>query len=364
MGPAIQIVRPGLLTSVQDLGRPGYLGMALSRGGAMDITAARLANRLVGNPEEAALLEITGMGPTITVTARTGLAWTGADFGLEVRTPQATRQWAASHRPVVVPAGAQLRWTAPRRGFRAWIAFAGGIDLPVVLGSRSGHLAAALGPGRLTGGETLVLGVLASEQVARLDALFQGSVAQAHRDAHEAQGAQQELASERTGGSAKDAVTVPRWHIPMQLPEGGKVMRLQAFEGRHYQSLSEAQQTRLWQVEYGVSPQSSRQGLRLEGAPMNDPAPQGIASEPVRFGTVQLPPEGIPYVLLAEHQTTGGYLRVLEVCSTMACALAQAGPGCRLRFVPTSLASAQQRLQAQAAQFEAIGAGIAAKLQL
>ena len=344
MGPAIQIVRPGLLTSVQDLGRPGYLGMALSRGGAMDTTAARLANRLVGNPEEAALLEITGMGPTINVSSRIGLAWTGADFGLEVRSAQGTHQWQASHRPVVVPAGAQLRWTAPRRGFRAWIAFAGGIDLPVLLGSRSGHLAAALGPGRLTGGEALPLGPFAEEQTSRLDAVLRAS---------------------------SDLVVVPRWHIPMQLPEPGAgsardrvIMQLQAFEGRHYQCLTQAQQNRLWQTEYGVSPQSSRQGLRLEGLPINDPAPPGIASEPVRFGTVQLPPEGMPYVLLAEHQTTGGYPRVLEVCSTMAQALAQAGPGTRLRFVPTDLASSQQRRQGQALQSNAITAGIAAKLRL
>lgn len=348
MGPAIQIVRPGLLTSVQDLGRPGYLGMALSRGGAMDITAARLANRLVGNPDGAALLEITGMGPAITVTARTGLAWTGADFGLEVRTPQATSHWAASHRPLVVPAGAQLRWTTPRRGFRAWLAFAGGLDLPELLGSRSGHLAAALGPGRLTGGETLILGAFAGQHTSRLDAALQTS------------SAQYDLAEDEAG----DVVVVPRWHIPMQLPEGGKVISLQAFEGRHFQSLTQAQQTRLWQTEYGVSPQSSRQGLRLEGPPINDPAPPGIASEPVRFGTVQLPPEGMPYVLLAEHQTTGGYPRVLEVCSTMAQALAQAGPGTRLRFVPTDLASSQQRLRDQSLQWDAIAAGIAAKLRL
>lgn len=360
MGPAIQIVRPGLLTSVQDLGRPGYLGMALSRGGAMDITAARLANRLVGNPDEAALLEITGMGPAITVTARTGLAWTGADFGLEVRSSQGTRLWQASHRPVVVPAGAQLRWTSPRRGFRAWVAFAGGLDLPELLGSRSGHLAAALGPGRLTGGETLALGTLAGQQTSRLATAIRRSSAQDDRAEKKASNE----ASNEASDSGTDVVVMPRWHIPMQLPEEGKVISLQAFEGRHYQSLTQAQQARLWQTSYGVSPQSSRQGLRLEGPAINDPAPQGIASEPVRYGTVQLPPEGIPYVLLAEHQTTGGYLRVLEVCSTMACALAQAGPGSQLRFVPTSLASAQERLQAQAAQCEAIGAGIAAKLRL
>jgi len=355
MGPAIQIVRPGLLTSVQDLGRPGYLGMALSRGGAMDINAARLANRLVGNPDEAALLEITGMGPTITVSARTCLAWTGADFGIEVRTSQGTRQWQASHRPVVVPAGAQLRWTSLPRGFRAWVAFAGGLDLPLVLGSRSGHLAAALGPGRLAGGETLALGAFAGQQTSRLEASLQTPLAQDHR------------AEDKACDSGADVVVVPRWHIPMQLPEGAeavKVMRVPVFEGRHFQSLTQAQQTRLWQTEYGVSPQSSRQGLRLEGAPINDPPPPGIASEPVRFGTVQLPPEGMPYVLLAEHQTTGGYPRVLEVCSTMAPTLAQAGPGTRLRFVPTDLASSQQRLQDQALQLNAISAGIAAKLGL
>jgi antagonist of KipI len=331
--------------------------MALSRGGAMDITAARLANRLVGNPDEAALLEITGMGPAITVTARTGLAWTGADFGLEVRSSRGTRLWQASHRPVVVPAGAQLRWTTPRRGFRAWLAFAGGLDLPEVLGSRSGHMAAALGPGRLTGGETLALGACADQQTRRIDAALRASPFLAQDD----------LPEDQTSDAGSGAPVVPRWHIPMQLPQGtgaGAVLRLAAFEGRHFQSLTQAQQARLWQTEYGVSPQSSRQGLRLEGAPINDPAPQGIASEPVRYGTVQLPPEGIPYVLLAEHQTTGGYPRVLEVCSTMASMLAQAGPGARLRFVPTDLASSQQRLREQSLQWDAIAAGIAAKLRL
>lgn len=355
MGPAIQIVRPGLLTSVQDLGRPGHLGMALSRGGAMDTAAARLANRLVGNSDRAALLEITGMGPTITVTNRTGLAWTGADFALEVRSAQGTQQWQASHRPVVVPAGAQLRWTPPSKGFRSWVAFAGGLDLPEVLGSHSGHLAAALGPGRLTGGETLALGALADQQTSRLDAALRRS------------SAQDDLAESEAKDSGADAVMVPRWHIPMQPFEGNEsveALRLPAFEGRHFQSLTQAQQMRLWQSEYAVSPQSSRQGLRLEGTPINDPAPPGIASEPVRFGTVQLPPEGMPYILLAEHQTTGGYPRVLEVCSTMAATLAQAGPGTRLRFIPTDLASSQQRLREQSLQWDAIAAAIAAKLGL
>lgn len=337
MGPALRVARPGLLTTVQDLGRPGHLGMALSQGGAMDPTGARLANLLVGNPEDAAVLECTGMGPTITVTHRTALAWTGADFALEIKTAQATGLRPASHRPIVVPAGAQLRWASPGRGFRAWLAFAGGLDSPTVLGSRSAHLAAALGPGRLTGGEMLHLGAGAAEQTDRIDSLL---------------------------NSRDDMVCIPSWHIPMRGYEEGPVTHLYAFTGRHYRRLTGDQQERLWKTLFGVSPQSSRQGLRLEGPPLNDPAPAGISSEPVRFGTVQLPPEGIPYILLAEHQTTGGYPRVLEVCGSMGCVLAQAGPGSRIRFVPTSLQAAQERMRAEQARLDAIRMAIAAKLGL
>jgi len=348
MGATIEIVRPGLLSTVQDLGRPGRLGMALSQGGALDTSAMRLANALVGNAPTDAVLEITAVGPTIRFPQATALAWTGADFGIEVQHRGQTSRHRGSHRPVVVPADSVVRWTPPARGFRAWLAFAGGIATPEVLGSRSSHLAAGLGPGRLQGGETLPLGRAAEERADALLRIVAGPKA---------------ATTEKT----KDrpvVLCVPRWSIPLQLPHDPAALPLACFPGRHYDLLNAAQKLQLWQSPYGVHPQSSRQGLRLEATPIADYRAPNIASEPVRYGTMQLPPEGIPYILLAEHQTTGGYPRVLEVCSTMAPILAQAGPGARLRFVPTTLAEAQaRRLSAETAR-DRLEKAIAAKLAL
>lgn len=336
MGATIEIVRPGLLSTVQDLGRPGRLGMALSQGGALDVSAMQLANALVGNHPADAVLEITAVGPTIRFPQATSLAWTGADFGMEVQHMGQTTRHRASHRPVVLPADSLVRWTPPTQGFRAWVALAGGINTPQLLGGRSSHLAAGLGPARLQGGETFPLGRTAEE---RVDAL-----------------------RNRLAQTTLVGLCVPRWSIPLQLPRDPSVLTLACFPGRHHDLLSPAQKSQLWQSSYGVHPQSSRQGLRLEAAPMTDYCAATIASEPVRCGTVQLPPEGIPYILLVEHQTTGGYPRVLEVCSTMAMALAQAGPAARLRFVPTTLGEAQARRVAAQTARDRLENAIAAKL--
>lgn len=346
MGATIEILRPGLLSTVQDLGRPGRLGMALSQGGALDMYAMQLANALVGNHPADAVLEITAVGPTIRFPQATALAWTGADFGIEVQHKGQTTRHRASHRPVVLPADSLVRWTPPAQGFRAWVALAGGINTPELLGGRSSHLAAGLGPARLQGGETFTLGRTAEERVHALHhSLAQTSVDAADR-----------------ANLMPVGLCVPRWSIPLQLPHDPSMLTLACFPGRHHDLLSPAQKSQLWQSSYGVHPQSSRQGLRLKAAPIADYCAANIASEPVRCGTVQLPPEGIPYILLVEHQTTGGYPRVLEVCSTMAMALAQAGPAARLRFVPTTLAEAQaRRLSAQTAR-DRLEQAIAAKL--
>jgi len=348
MGATIEIIRPGLLSTVQDLGRPGRLGMALSQGGALDTSALQLANALVGNAPNDAVLEITAVGPTIRFPQATALSWTGADFGIEVHHRGQTSRHRGSHRPVVVPADSLVRWTPPARGFRAWVACAGGIASPEVLGSRSSHLAAGLGPARLQGGETLPLGSAADERVDTLLHSFARTTALAADTRHD-----------RPAG-----LFVPRWSIPLQLPHDPAALMLACFPGRHYHLLTTEQKLQLWQASYGVHPQSSRQGLRLEATPIADYRAPNIASEPVRYGTVQLPPEGIPYLLLAEHQTTGGYPRVLEVCSTMAPFLAQAGPGARLRFIPTTLAEAQARRMSAETARDRLEKAITAKLAL
>jgi antagonist of KipI len=352
MGATIEIVRPGLLSTVQDLGRPGRLGMALSQGGALDTSAMRLANTLVGNRASDAVLEITAVGPAIRFPQATAVAWTGADFGFEVHHKGQTTPHRASHRPVVVPAGSLVQWTPPTRGFRAWLACAGGIQPPDVLGSRSSHLAAGLGPARLKGGETLPLGAAAEAQTEAMRRTLSSGTGKATQG------------TPGLNANLSESLYVPRWSIPLQLPSDPRVLTLACFPGRHYDLLSPAQKLQLWQSAYGVHPQSSRQGLRLEAPSIADYRAPTIASEPVRFGTVQLPPEGVPYILLAEHQTTGGYPRVLEVCSSMAPILAQAGPGTRLQFVPTTLEEARARHLSAQSTHNRLERAIAAKLAL
>lgn len=148
------------------------------------------------------------------------------------------------------------------------------------------------------------------------------------------------------------------------MPDGPEILELYAFEGRHFHLLQLQQQHRLWNTIYQVSPQSNRQGLRLEGPNLEMPGLASLPSEPVRFGTVQLPPEGVPYVLLCEHQTTGGYPRVLEICTSMAQALAQAGPGARVRFRPTQQQESRQRLTQMNQELNALINAIDTKLRL
>lgn len=347
MGATIRIIQPGLLTTVQDLGRPGRLSMALSRGGALDRPTLVLANALVGNPADAAGLEITGTGPTIAFEQETAIAWTGAAFDADLLINSKKIVSLRSHRPIVVPANSSVRWASPKRGFRAWLAFAGGIALPQIMQSRSSHLAAQVGLGRLEKDKTLPL----DESVAKKTQSIKEALL---REQRELLFANQVLDTQ---------CLVPRWSIPEQLPPHDNILELYAFEGRHYELLSKEQHRQLWNSFFRVSPKSNRQGLRLEGPSLKIAGLGGLPSEPVRLGTVQLPPEGIPYLLLAEHQTTGGYPRVLEVCSSMQQALAQAGPGAQVRFIPTNLGQSRQRLQNSDNELHALFEALEAKLR-
>ena len=348
MGATIRLIQPGLLTTVQDLGRPGRLSMALSRGGALDRTALVLANALVGNAADAAGLEITGNGPTIAFEQETAIAWTGAAFDTDLFINSRKIVSLRSHRPIVVPANSSVRWASPKRGFRAWLAFAGGIASPQILQSRSSHLAAQVGFGRLEKDKELPL----DESVAQKTQSIKAALLKE----------QQELLF--ANRVLDTQCLVPRWSIPEQLPPHNNILGLYAFEGRHYKLLSNEQHQQLWNSFFRVSPKSNRQGLRLEGPSLKIAGLGSLPSEPVRLGTVQLPPEGIPYLLLAEHQTTGGYPRVLEVCSSMQQALAQAGPGAQVRFIPTDLEQSQQRLQSSDRELRALVDAIEAKLRL
>ena len=310
----IRVLTGGLQTTVQDLGRPSHQHQGIPGGGAMDRMAARVGNLLVGNDVSAATLETTLIGPSLLFTEETLIAITGADLEAAVGTT-AIPLW----HPALLPAGTTLHFGRALRGCRAYVAVAGGIDVPAVFGSRSTYLRAEFGgfEGRaLHAGDQLAIGQ---------------SSALSHQIA----------ASMRAG--ARGHTTVARWSAGVSIRtrlSDDAVVRL--IRGAHTDLLSEASLAVLVGSRFRVSASSDRMGYRLDGETLTLRAPTELLSEGVAFGTVQLPPGGSPIVLMADRQTTGGYPRIGEVASVDLGLVAQLKPGDQLRFRFVALEEAQQ----------------------
>ena len=274
---SVEVVDPGMLTTVQDLGRPGWAHLGVPRSGALDQPALRLANRLVGNPEGAAGLETTLDGVAVRVDQATTFAVTGA--GCVVQVDGRAVGWGSA---VVARAGAEVRIGPASDGLRSYVALAGGIDVDPVLGSRSTDLLSGLGPAPLRAGVRLGLG--------------------------------------RPAPAAHGTEAVPR-------PRPGTVrLRLGPRDDWFTAAAVEA----LDGAAYGVAPDSNRIGLRLSG-PVIERARDGeLPSEGMVLGAVQVPPSGQPVVFLHDHPTTGGYPVIGVVIDEDLPVCAQARPGDRL----------------------------------
>ena len=310
---SISVLAPGLLTTVQDLGRFGYQKNGVVLSGALDAEALRVANILAGNPENYAALELTLRGPTLRFEADALLALTGADLAASIGGQPVPRG-----RPVAVRAGATLAFGAGPRPGRAWLAVAGGVAVPLVLGSRSTYLRAALGGmgGRvLRAGDVLPVG----EWMATSQRLFT------------------QLAPAKTAGWA-----AAPWHAaPTPTPRPGSGLTLRALAGPEYEQFAPASQRAFWAETFTVTTEADRMGCRLRGPALARPAAAELLSSAVVPGTVQVPGGGQPLLLLADCQTTGGYPRLAQVISADLGWLAQALPGVRLRFRQVTLAEAQ-----------------------
>jgi len=307
MTRAIRVIRPGLLTTIQDLGRPGHQREGVPVGGAMDTVAARVANLAVGNGPGEATLEVTLLGPTLELDGDVVVAVAGADLGARLDGEPVMPGRAVRGRP-----GSRLTFAGPGAHCRAYVAFAGGIAVPPVLGSRSTYLRGRFGglEGRaLKAGDVLPLG--------------QPSVL-AHRIAERI----------RPGGSA--AWTAWRGEV---VAYSASLVR--AVRGAHFGALTPASAAALLSQPFRIAPESDRMGYRLTGPALELQLPMELLSEAVTFGTVQLPPGGQPIVLMADRQTTGGYPRVLEVATVDLPILAQAPPGAQIRFQEISLETSQ-----------------------
>jgi biotin-dependent carboxylase-like uncharacterized protein len=276
----LTVVRAGPLTLVQDRGRTGLAHLGVPRAGPLDRPAAELANRLVGNGPDAALMEVTGGGLELTSHAGVWVAVTGAPCPVEI-----DGVGRGLFRPEWLPAGALLRLGPPVAGLRSFVAVAGGLDVPAVLGSRSTDTLAWLGPPRVVDGTTLPVGVPPGPPAA-LDA----------------------PRLPRPGPLRVRPGPRADWFVPDAL-------------------------ARLCRAAYVVGSDSNRVGLRLEGAPLERVRSDELASEGVVLGAVQVPPSGQPVVFLADHPPTGGYpvLAVVHPDDLWQCGQARAGEA--LRFV-------------------------------
>lgn len=280
--PALRVMSPGAFTTVQDLGRPGRAALGVARSGALDRAALRIANRLVGNDEGAAGLEIAMGGFVARAETAIWVCVTGALVDVEI-----DGRPVDAYVPVLVPAGAELRIGPARAGLRISLAVRGGVVAPAALGSRSRDVLAGLGPVPVAAGDALRVGVPASA-IPVVDS-FPWSVPPSL------------LEVRVTVGPRAD------WFAPGALPA-------------------------LRAATWTVSSHADRVGIRFEGPALERTRLDELPSEGMRPGAIQVPPHGRPVVLLADGPVTGGYPVIAVVTDAALDALAQARPGDRVRF--------------------------------
>lgn len=301
---SLNIIRPGLLTTIQDTGRYGYQKIGVIPSGAMDVYSLRLANILVGNDENEGALEITLIGPTIEFTSDTLIAITGGDFS-----PVIDGQKVPMHRPVAVKAGAILRFGPCIVGCRAYLAVAGGYDVPPVMGSTSTYLRAQFGG-------------LEGRALRRGDLL---------NTKEPSEYGQQMMFNLLTRGA--HSFTHARWSIskvhttPERLRKPIKVMA-----GLQYDEFSEKAKYDFFGTDFLITTQSDRMGYRLNGPKLETKRSLEMISEVAGLGTVQVPPNGMPIILMADHQTTAGYPVIGQVALVDVARVAQLKPGDRMYF--------------------------------
>jgi antagonist of KipI len=299
---SLLVIRSGMLTTVQDLGRWGYQHRGVPVAGPMDSYSHRLANQLLGNEIDAATLEITLIGPELEAAEPTTCVVQGALFAATVN-----GKLVDVGRPFVIPAGQRLKFGARQKGSRASVAVLGGFDLPTEFGSRSTSLVSGMGPfnGRpLQAGDVLPVG----PQI---------------RSAH--------LLNGRC----------------LPLPDGGAILRV--IRGPHDSRFTAGALEQLFTVRFTITPQSNRMGYRLEGPPLLHTDTADILSDATPIGSLQVPASGQPILLMADRQTTGGYPKIGTVITADLPTAGQLAPGDWIEFRECSRADAISALREQEA---------------
>lgn len=315
-----EVIKPGLLSTLQDEGRYGQRKYGVITSGPMDLFAHRAANILVGNDRSATVLEITLLGPSMVAQNDMLLSLCGADMEADrdgIRVPL----W----RPFMIRKGDQLNVHYAVKGCRAYLAVYGGFEVKPVLGSRSTYLRAGIGG-------------------------HQGRGLQAGDDLP--------VRQEMIGDYLHNIGSVSAFIHPGY--EENPVVRV--VKGKEAALFTDASIRSLMSQSYFVTAQSDRMGYRLEGIrlELSDGVPSEMISEAVVQGTIQVPPSGQPILLMADCQTTGGYPRIAHVISADLPLVAQVKPGGKLRFREVSHREAQEQFLLQAMDLQLLEAGVRA----
>lgn len=303
---SITVIRPGLSSTFQDCGRHGFQHLGVPVGGAMDLRAHQLANLIAGNTGDPATLEITLIGPTLRFDAAACIALAGADLS-----PTINGEPAPLGRPLLMREGDVLAFGERRNGVRCYLAWHGGIALAQVLGSQSTYLRGAMGGfhGR---------------------ALRKGDVLPLNRPLRD---------------DTLDALATELNRLSIYLPAtlaNNPRRHLRVIRGPHTPLFTEDALAALLGSTYRIANESDRMGYRLHGPALRVRENRQLLSEGATFGSIQVPSDGLPIVLMADRQSIGGYPKIAHVATADLPQLAQHMPGEEIRFEEIGLAQAQQ----------------------
>ncbi|MBX0359260.1 biotin-dependent carboxyltransferase family protein [Halobacillus sp. Nhm2S1] len=330
----ISVLKSGLMTTIQDIGRYGYQKDGVIVSGAMDQQAHRIANLLVGNPADAATMEMTLMGPVLEFQEDAFIAICGGNL-----TPMIDGESVAMWKPLYIKKGSELRFGQPKQGFRCYLSIAGGFQVRKVMGSSSTYLRANMGGFE---GRTLEKG----------DQLRFG-----HSDFHLPYSTEQLKPADKTISFKETS-----WFVG---PEFTNYTRddqpIRVMAGREFELFTEKSKEQFFNDPFQIDSKSDRMGYRLNGGTLKLENKKDIVSEAVTFGTIQVPPDGNPILLVADHQTTGGYPKIGQVASIDLPRVAQMRPGESIRFTPISHQEAQRLLLEKEKNLKQLQRGIETK---
>ncbi|WP_297421229.1 biotin-dependent carboxyltransferase family protein [Clostridium sp.] len=309
---SITVLNPGLLTTIQDLGRIGYQKYGVIVSGAMDTYSMRLSNIIIGNNENEGVLEITMVGPSLELLKGTLFSITGADIS-----PTINNKPVPMGRPVYLKKDCILKFGPCKTGCRSYLAVAGGFDIPLVMGSKSTYLRAGLGG-------------IEGRALKRDDVLNIGTRNKLSR----------KLIDKMKEIKSEEEFVATRWYVQgYKGSSNSKIIR--AFEDRQYKEISHESIAKFFNEEFNIDSKSDRMGYRLAGPKIELREKLEMISEEVSMGTIQVPPDGNPIILLADKQTAGGYPKIAHVASVDIQKIVQLKPNEKIAFKKITIKDAE-----------------------